>query len=835
MGEPTLDVEQQLLRLWHTRKEKGQAASVVDELSAMIRRAGILDEVEFYLPQLAHLIITLVEELPEMAVLERFMLAVCQLSVHLALQYFWLVYAALEENNPKRATRSQSVYCRCSLLLLHLEQCVVYGHGVQDRRSQDLQNLMQRCVQVATQSVGEDDQSTSGNVIFDGWLWKKGGGHSKLGRRTWSRRFLQVRQRTLFYYSNSDAGALQARGALSLSAAQVFVPPHPKYDFYFKVVCQQSGLVFHLRAETAEERSQWLRVLDAVLVLPQPPGLTSSDVKLAVTSLSKASTSTRTRSSCSIDYETTRAVICNTYAQLTVRNNGAEPNSLPGSPTAPISAESVAIEIPESETLEPATASFVCGSASQGPAISGGKSSFISDARSASSSKESVATDETLGPRLAAHDYFNAQRNFIRALTNLAEELRALPPESRQARLQPGIDALEIPPMIYFPLGKSEERVLRLLRFPEEESLVFNTKARCPLMMVIETQQMAYSVACALGVFSSPQPPQASSFPAADAAKASALALEGEKSADANNSRCSLDLTTKKRENWSDKSARIGSSSALSSMSGWRLSSLIVKSNDDVRQEVFIAQLLSYFARIFPADVCWLKPYHILATGPDSGLIETITSAQDLDRLKKAPGYRSLRHLFELRYGASDTPSFKAAQDNFCRSLAAYSIVMYLLLLRDRHNGNLMLDAEGHYFHIDFGFVLGHSTGKQIGGLVESAPFKLTAEYVELLDGTQSATYARFCEGCVRAMKAARANGNSICTLVEITGTRSRLPCFLQTPIAQVLPKLRKRLMMDKPESQLEAEVLRLVRSANMHKGTMYYDKAQRMQRGIAI
>ena len=44
-------------------------------------------------------------------------------------------------------------------------------------------------------------------------------------------------------------------------------------------------------------------------------------------------------------------------------------------------------------------------------------------------------------------------------------------------------------------------------------------------------------------------------------------------------------------------------------------------------------QLISFCQRIFPAEHAWLASYHIQATGPDTGLIETITSAQDLGRL----------------------------------------------------------------------------------------------------------------------------------------------------------------------------------------------------------
>ena len=48
--------------------------------------------------------------------------------------------------------------------------------------------------------------------------------------------------------------------------------------------------------------------------------------------------------------------------------------------------------------------------------------------------------------------------------------------------------------------------------------------------------------------------------------------------------------------------------------------------------------------------------------------------------------------------------------------------------LKDRHNGNLLLDDEGHVIHIDFSFMLSHSPG---GISFEAAPFKLTRELLE--------------------------------------------------------------------------------------------------------
>ena len=96
----------------------------------------------------------------------------------------------------------------------------------------------------------------------------------------------------------------------------------------------------------------------------------------------------------------------------------------------------------------------------------------------------------------------------------------------------------------------------------------------------------------------------------------------------------------------------------------------------------------------------------------------------------------------------------------------AYSIVCFLMQIKDRHNGNILLDNKGHIIHIDFGFYFLSSPGKNSG--FESAPFKLTRDFVSLMDGPNSRTFQKFRELCYKTFIELRKNCYQITLLVEM-------------------------------------------------------------------
>lgn len=158
--------------------------------------------------------------------------------------------------------------------------------------------------------------------------------------------------------------------------------------------------------------------------------------------------------------------------------------------------------------------------------------------------------------------------------------------------------------------------------------------------------------------------------------------------------------------------------------------SCIFKANDDLRQDILALQVIKLFQKIFKqCDLSlYVCPYNCVSnrTGSDhllGGIIEVIPNSYSRDQLGKAFEL-DLYKYFLKRYGSEQSEEFKLARLNFLKSLAAYCVVSYILQIKDRHNGNIMIDESGHLIHIDFGFIFDWSPGKDMR--FERSNFKLT-------------------------------------------------------------------------------------------------------------
>ncbi|KDD72577.1 hypothetical protein H632_c3172p0 [Helicosporidium sp. ATCC 50920] len=257
----------------------------------------------------------------------------------------------------------------------------------------------------------------------------------------------------------------------------------------------------------------------------------------------------------------------------------------------------------------------------------------------------------------------------------------------------------------------------------------------------------------------------------------------------------------------------------------------IFKVGDDCRQDVLALQVIDLLQREFKAAhlPLYLAPYGVLPTGYERGVIEVVPEAKSRAGVGElADG--GLREVWLREFGPPGSERYERARENLIRSCAAYAVASYLLQSKDRHNGNILLDSQGHVVHIDFGFILGISPGGNLG--FESAPFKLSYEMTQLLDpGSRRASkpWRRFCALCVRGFLAARHSAAHVVAAVAMMET-SGLPCFSRGRSVQLL---RQRFVPHLSDALAAQHMLRLIEQAYDKWTTGFYDYVQYLQNGI--
>ena len=122
----------------------------------------------------------------------------------------------------------------------------------------------------------------------------------------------------------------------------------------------------------------------------------------------------------------------------------------------------------------------------------------------------------------------------------------------------------------------------------------------------------------------------------------------------------------------------------------------MIKANDDLRQEVIALQCMRRMQAMFKKAGLrlWLRPFDLLITSSNSAIIEFMNDTISITALKEKLAKMNKPQLptLKLFYKWYFFSNFEEARLNFIRSLAGYSLFTYLFAIKDRHNGNILID-----------------------------------------------------------------------------------------------------------------------------------------------
>ena len=281
-------------------------------------------------------------------------------------------------------------------------------------------------------------------------------------------------------------------------------------------------------------------------------------------------------------------------------------------------------------------------------------------------------------------------------------------------------------------------------------------------------------------------------------------------------------------ESWESTQASIKSCSNFSSFPSWKLRAVIIKGLDDLRQEYLAMQLIVQIKKIWSKAhlSLYLRTYEIKVISHYMGIIEYIPNTLSIHSIKKSYKDFTSLHSFFIENWEN---TYEEAQRNFVQSMAGYSLVCYLLNIKDRHNANILIDNQGHIIHIDFGFFLTTSPGGNMG--FESAPFKLSEELIEVMGGVDSEMFGYYKILLLQGFLELRKHANELLVTLKAMGRSGGLSCLQDFDAA--VEGVKDRLQLGLTDEKCMVFVDQLVYESQNNWRTAKYDDFQYLSNGI--
>lgn len=225
--------------------------------------------------------------------------------------------------------------------------------------------------------------------------------------------------------------------------------------------------------------------------------------------------------------------------------------------------------------------------------------------------------------------------------------------------------------------------------------------------------------------------------------------------------------------------------------------SIMFKAGDDLRQDQLVIQIITLMDQLLRNENLDLKltPYKILATGPRDGALQFVLN-KTLASILAQHNNGILGYLGENNPDPS-TPLGVSDQcmDTYVRSCAGYCVITYILGVGDRHLDNLLLSPDGHFFHADFGYILGH----------DPKPFpplmKLPIEIISGMGGIGSQNYSKFRALCFTAYTTLRKSAGLILNLFALM-SHSTIPDLMVERDDAAVQKVKEKFCLDMSEEE---------------------------------
>mmetsp|Transcript_6902 Transcript_6902/g.21568 ORF Transcript_6902/g.21568 Transcript_6902/m.21568 type:complete len:263 (+) Transcript_6902:1925-2713(+) len=236
-------------------------------------------------------------------------------------------------------------------------------------------------------------------------------------------------------------------------------------------------------------------------------------------------------------------------------------------------------------------------------------------------------------------------------------------------------------------------------------------------------------------------------------------------------------------------------------------------------QDAFAALMLEEFAAAFRRErlPLLLRPYAVVATCADGGLLETLVDARSFDAIARHASLARLppqgaaggggaagpiAEVFRRMFGGS-AERLAQARERFVQSMAAYSVFCFVLRIKDRHDGNILLCRDGSVAHVDFGIMLNVRYAKD----VLEADLKLSKDMVDIM-GDQFDMFRSLCEQSLLAIRKHSRHLLMVIEMFKMAGAGGAgLPCLEGDAIAQV----QNRLQLHMSDAEAAREIGRVV------------------------